>query len=67
MNTIIFKGKYNSTGDVCCKCGMVLLSTNTGNPLGNYFIMDKDGNFYCADCDSQFEDNDKRIYIQEEE
>ncbi len=59
------KEKYNSTGDVCCKCGMVLLST--GNPLGDYFVMDNDGNFYCANCDSQFEDGDERIYVPEVE
>lgn len=57
--------KYNSTGDVCCKCGQVLLST--GNALGDYFVMDKDGQFYCTECDNEFEDGDENIFNPDEE
>ena len=60
MDTKMLKARYNSTKGVCCKCGMMLLST--GNPLGDYFVMDNDGNFYCVNCDSHFEDGDERIY-----
>ena len=52
--------KYNSTSGKCCQCGMQLLTT--GEPMGHFFVMDKEGNFYCANCDSIFEDGDERIY-----
>lgn len=42
----------------CCKCGAFLASDN---PLGSFFILDRSGNFYCSDCDSEFEDGDPRI------
>lgn len=57
--------KYNSRGGVCAKCGMTLLTT--GNALGEYFVMDRDGKFYCADCDEEFEDGDERIFTPDEE
>ena len=56
--------KYDTTGDICCVCGMALLTT--GDPLGDYFVMDKNGKFYCTNCDCIFEEGDKRIYIKEE-
>lgn len=57
--------KYNSTGDCCCKCGQVLLTT--GGPLGDFFVMDNDGRFYCTECDKEFEDGDERIFVLDED
>ena len=57
---------YHCTSSFCCGCG-THLSTNWGEPLGRYFIMDNNGRFYCATCDKQFEDNDERIYVPEED
>ena len=52
--------RYNSKIDECCKCGCLL----TAFPyLGKFFVMDYDGNFYCAGCDIEFdEDGDERIF-----
>lgn len=57
---------YNSHHDNCCKCGVDLLSCPE-HPLGDFFVMDNDGNFYCMACDAIFEDVDERIYVPEEE
>ena len=65
MDSLVLKKRYNSNYGVCCKCGITLLTT--GEPMGNYFVMDKNGNFYCMNCDEIFEDGDERIYEPEEE
>ena len=36
---------YNSHTNVCCKCGCNLYSNL---PLGEAFVLDNDGNFYCS-------------------
>lgn len=55
-----------TTNELCHCCG-TLLETAHGDPLINYFVMDVQGNFYCTDCDSRFEDGDERIYCEEED
>ena len=50
----------------CCRCGTTL-RTLTGEPLSRYFVMDVQGNFYCTECDTQFEDDDERIYMGDED
>lgn len=52
--------KLHSKHGFCCKCGCELEDC-TGIGLGNIFILDIDGNFYCTDCDGEFEDGDERI------
>jgi hypothetical protein len=29
------------------------------------FVLDKDGNYYCSNCDVIFEDGDSRIYDED--
>ena len=53
--------KYNSRKAKCAVCGKTL-TTFDDEPLGLYFVLDKNGNFYCTDCDSEFEDYDSRIF-----
>ena len=53
---------YSDKG-VCCKCGIKLYSAN--GALGDYFVMDNDGNYYCCDCDDIFDIVDDRIYVPE--
>ena len=58
----MLKERYNSTKGVCAHCGCSLESW-CGSPLGSVFVMDKEGNFYCANCEIFiFEDGDERIY-----
>jgi hypothetical protein len=59
--------KYNSHKAVCVVCGKSLETSQEAGPLGQYFVMDKDGNFYCTDCDIDFEDGDDRIFDPYEE
>ena len=56
--------KYNSTKGVCCKCGATLSATIS---LGHFFVMDKQGQFYCTECDGEFEDGDERVFNPDEE
>ena len=64
MNESLTKGEldrlYNSSKNYCCKCGCALEDIN--DQLGSVFVLDKRGNFYCMDCDIEFEDGDERIY-----
>lgn len=57
---------YRSHKASCCKCGCTL-EDNTGLGLGAIFALDRAGNFYCMNCDSDFEDGDNRIFDYEEE
>lgn len=57
---------YRSTKGHCALCGITLYS-NFGEPLGRYFMMDKQGQFYCIHCDDIFDDFDERIYMPEED
>lgn len=57
--------KYNSTKGHCHCCGQVLMTA--GNALGDFFVMDKEGHFYCTECDTDFEDGDERIFNPDEE
>ena len=41
---------------------MLLLCTED-HKLSDFFVMDIQGNFYCAKCDSIFEDGDERIFV----
>lgn len=43
----------------CCKCGCQLTSEMS---LGDFFVLDYDGNYYCMDCDDEFSDYDERIF-----
>lgn len=54
--------KYNSHKAVCSVCGKSLETSEEAGPIGQYFVLDKNGNFYCTDCDSEFEDGDERIF-----
>ena len=55
---------YHSHKGNCCRCGCELCD-NTGFGLGSVFVLDYDGNFYCANCDGEFIDNDARIFEAE--
>ena len=57
---------YHRTDGRCCKCG-VHISTEFGEPLGRYFVMDTQGRFYCMHCDKHFGEGDERIYVPEED
>ena len=59
--------RFKETTKEECHCCGTLLETLQGDPLSNYFVMDIQGNFYCMDCDTIFEDGDERIYVSEEE
>lgn len=54
---------YHSHTNVCCKCGRILEDAN--GELGSVFVLDHNGNFYCMDCDKEFEDGDERIFEAE--
>ena len=34
---------------------------------GKYFVMDKNGCFYCMNCDRRFSEGDEEIYVPEED
>lgn len=55
------KRLYNGHKNICCKCGCSL-SSAPDIPLGSVFVLDRQGRFYCMDCDGDFEDGDERIY-----
>ena len=55
-----------TTCEECHCCGMLLLCTE-GHKLSDFFVMDIQSNFYCAECDSIFEDGDERIFMEDEE
>lgn len=57
---------YHSTSGFCCQCG-THIKTEWGEPLGRYFVMDKNGRFYCMNCDKDFKDVDERIYLPMED
>ena len=57
--------KYNSHKANCCVCGCTL-STEGGNALGDFFLLNKDGQFYCMDCDIEFEEGDEYIFDPED-
>lgn len=59
--------KYNSHKAVCSVCGKSLETSKEAGPIGQYFVLDKEGNFYCTDCDIDFEDCDDRIFDPDEE
>ena len=50
---------YNTRKAECYKCGCALESHDS---LGLFFVLDRQGRFYCAECDSEFADFDERIY-----
>ena len=50
-----------------CHCCGMLLKTQFNEPLSTYFVMNKQGHFYCTQCDAIFEDGDERIYVPEED
>ena len=60
------RARYNTTRANCCMCGCAL-ETSTGFPLGDIFVMDVKGKFYCFGCDSIFDLFDERIYELDEE
>ena len=51
--------RYNSRKDECCVCGCLLTAMSC---LGDFFVMDYNGNFYCPNCEEGFEDGDERIF-----
>ena len=55
---------YHTYKNKCCVCGTSLNSAE-GVPLGSVFVLDVYGNFYCTECDYEFEDGDERIYDEE--
>ena len=57
---------YNKTRGQCCMCG-THISTAYNEPLGRYFVMDRQGRFYCTHCDNHFDDCDEEIYVPEED
>lgn len=52
---------YNTDIAVCSVCGCFLESA-CGAPLGSIFVLDKNGHYYCMNCDSKFENGDENIY-----
>lgn len=64
LDTVQLKELWHSHKANCCKCGCELEDTN-GCGLGEFFVLDKNGNFYCIDCDDEFEDGDERIFEPE--
>lgn len=54
---------YYAPDAFCCKCGIHL--TDANGMVGSVFVMDKCGNFYCCNCDKEFEDGDERIFEPE--
>ena len=64
---MFLKQRYNINQSTCCLCGKTLKS-QFGEPLGHYFVMDTNGNFYCYGCDTFFNDAaDERIYVLEDD
>lgn len=59
--------KYKNTKKGYCACCGQTLEAFGGNSLGDFFVMDKEGNFYCTECDTEFEDGDSRIFDPDEE
>lgn len=57
---------YHSHKANCCKCGCTL-SVYADEALGDYFVLDINGNFYCMNCDYIFDKVDDRIYNGEVE
>jgi hypothetical protein len=54
---------YNTmTQAYCAGCGCLLHTNSREDVLSNYFIMDKEANFYCTECEQDFADGDERIY-----
>lgn len=54
---------YNTmTQAHCAGCGCLLHTNSREDVLSNYFIMDREANFYCTDCEQDFADGDERIY-----
>lgn len=53
--------RYNTNEARCCRCGCKLTSAD-GLPLGAVFVLDKNGKFYCTNCDDIFDDIDDRIF-----
>lgn len=51
--------RYNARKDECCECGCLLTAPTY---LGQFFVMDYDGNFYCIECEDKFEYGDERIF-----
>lgn len=52
---------YKSHKQYCTVCGMALLVEN--GVLGDYFVLDKEGQYYCTACeDKTFELGDERIF-----
>ena len=63
MNRAELLSRYHTKHAQCCQCGTDLYSR--GISLGYFFVLDYEGNFYCADCDQQFIDGDERIFEPE--
>lgn len=54
---------YNTiTQAHCAGCGCLMYTHEKDDVLSNYFIMDREANFYCTDCEKDFADGDERIY-----
>lgn len=69
MSTSELLKKYNTNAARCCKCGCKLTSADE-LPLGAVFVLDRNGDFYCTNCDDIFDDIDDRIfepYLDEED
>lgn len=58
--------RFNINRGNCCMCGCEL-ETPTDLPLGEIFVMDVQGKFYCFGCDSIFDVFDERIYEPDED
>lgn len=50
---------YHSHKADCSICGITLEAEGS---LGDFFVLDTSGRFYCAECDSEFLDGDERIF-----
>ncbi len=55
------KELYLSHKAHCCKCGCSIEDWS-GYGLGAIFVLDKQGKFYCTNCDHEFSDFDERIF-----
>ena len=67
MNKLDLMKIYHSRKANCCRCGAALSATIS---LGRFFVMDYEGNYYCTECDVEFDDGDERIFepdLMEEE
>lgn len=54
---------YYQKKGYCCKCGCQL-TTDCGVPLGSIFCMDRNGLYYCINCDKNLDANG--IYEEED-